>query len=43
MDTLITRIPVHLLCLIVTGCTQTQANVAEIIADAESAAQESVT
>ncbi len=43
MDTLITRIPVLLLCLLVTGCAQTQGSDVELIADAESAAPESVT
>ncbi len=43
MDTLKTLIPLLLLCLLVTGCTQTQASDAELIAEAESAAPESVT
>ena len=38
-----TLIPVLLLCLLVTGCAQTQASDVELIADAESAAPESVT
>ena len=36
-------IPVLLLCLLVTGCAQTQASDVELIAEAESAAPESVT
>ncbi len=43
MDTLKTRIPVLLLGLLVTGCAQTQGSDVELIADAESAAPESVT
>ena len=43
MDTLKTLIPLLLLCLLVTGCAQTQASDVELIADAESAAPESVT
>ncbi len=43
MDFLKTFIPVLLLCLLVTGCAQTQASDVELIADAESAAPESVT
>ncbi len=43
MDTLKTLIPVILLCLLVTACAQTQASDPELIADAESAAPESVT
>ncbi len=43
MDTLKTLIPVLLLCLHVTGCAQTQASDVELIAEAESAAPESVT
>ena len=36
-------IPVLLLCLLLTGCAQTQGSDVELIADAESAAPESVT
>ena len=45
MDTLKVRsvVPVLLLCLLVTGCAQTQGSDPELIADAESAAPESVT
>ncbi len=45
MDTFkrLSIIPVLLLCLLVTGCAQTQASDPELIADAESAAPESVT
>ena len=45
MDTFkrLSIIPVLLLCLLVTGCAQTQASDSELIADAESAAPESVT
>ena len=43
MNFLKTLIPVVLLCLLVTGCAQTQASDVELIADAESAAPESVT
>ncbi len=43
MNTLKTLIPVFLLCLLVTGCAQTQASDVELIAEAESAAPESVT
>ena len=43
MNFLKTLIPVLLLSLLVTGCAQTQASDVELIADAESAAPESVT
>ncbi len=43
MNFLKTLIPVLLLNLLVTGCAQTQASDVELIADAESAAPESVT
>ncbi len=43
MNTLKTLIPALLLSLLVTGCAQTQASDVELIADAESAAPESVT
>ena len=43
MNFLKTLIPVLLLCLLVTGCAQTQASDVELLADAESAAPESVT
>ena len=43
METLKTLIPVLLLCLLMTGCAQTQASDVELIAEAESAAPESVT
>ena len=43
MKFLKTLIPVLLLCLLVTGCAQTQASDVELIAEAESAAPESVT
>ena len=43
MNFLKTLIPVLLLCLLVTACAQTQASDVELIADAESAAPESVT
>ncbi len=43
MNFLRTLIPVLLLSLLVTGCAQTQASDVELIADAESAAPESVT
>ncbi|MEE8461441.1 MAG: hypothetical protein V3S50_04900 [Acidobacteriota bacterium] len=43
MNFLRTFIPVLLLSLLVTGCAQTQASDVELIADAESAAPESVT
>ncbi len=43
MDILKTLIPALLLSLLVTGCAQTQASDVELIADAESAAPESVT
>ena len=43
MNFLKTIIPVLLLSLLVTGCAQTQASDVELIADAESAAPESVT
>ena len=43
MDILRTLIPVLFLSLLVTGCAQTQASDVELIAEAESAAPESVT
>ena len=43
MNFLNTLIPMLLLSLLVTGCAQTQASDVELIADAESAAPESVT
>ena len=43
MNFLKTLIPMLLLSLLVTGCAQTQASDVELIADAESAAPESVT
>ncbi len=45
MDTLKRKsfLPVFLLCLLVTFCAQAQESDAELIADAESAAPESVT
>ncbi len=43
MNFLKTLIPVLLLSLLVTGCAQTQASDVELIADAESAAPDSVT